>query len=110
MDAVITKATVLKNVVGGGKAVVDITGELGGDILVETKAVASNKAHTIAEMLRDIINFLLEERSHRALPDPKRAASPLYNRHLHLDETAPKGVRGRSQRGQRRSYPQGDRG
>jgi hypothetical protein len=55
MDAAITKATVLKDVVGGGKAVVDITGELGGDILVETKAVASNKAHTIAEMLRDII-------------------------------------------------------
>jgi hypothetical protein len=55
IDALITKAKMLKDVVGGGKIPVDITSELGGEILVETKAIASNKAHTIAEMLRDII-------------------------------------------------------
>jgi hypothetical protein len=40
-DAVIAKAGVLKGAVRGGKAVVDVTGELGGDILVEAKAVAA---------------------------------------------------------------------
>jgi len=55
IDALITKAKVLKDVVGGGKMPVDIIEELGGKIPVETKAVASNKAHTIAEMLRDIL-------------------------------------------------------
>jgi hypothetical protein len=40
-DAVIAKAGVLKGAVRGGKAVVDVTEELGGDTLVEAKAVAA---------------------------------------------------------------------
>ena len=40
MDAVITKATVLKNVAKAGRTVVDILHEL-GEILVETKAAAA---------------------------------------------------------------------
>jgi hypothetical protein len=51
MDAFITKARVLKDVVGGSKAAVDVTGELGGDILVEAKAVAAARAACASSVL-----------------------------------------------------------